>query len=98
MEEMDKYRGLLKEKTERTDGEFEEFLNILKRQVTFVPKEEIERWLDDAKQISPDPGDAPYFALAIKKGCAIWSNDLRLKNQKIVVIRSTREILELLGQ
>jgi len=95
--EMDKYRKYLRDKTERTDDEFEEFLRILKRRITFVPREEISGCVNKARRLSPDPDDVPYFALAIKLGCGIWSNDAKLKNQKGVAIYSTREILEILG-
>jgi predicted nucleic acid-binding protein len=97
LEEMDKYRKYLRDKTERTDDEFEEFFRILKRRITFVPREEISGSVDKARRLSPDPDDMPYFALAIKLGCGIWSNDAKLKNQKGVAIYSTREILDILG-
>jgi predicted nucleic acid-binding protein len=97
LEEMDKHRELLREKTHRTGAEFEEFEKILKRRIRIVPKEVLEGWLERAKRISPDPGDIPYFALALKLGCGIWSNDARLKDQKDVAVYSTKDILDMLG-
>jgi predicted nucleic acid-binding protein len=61
-----------------------------------VPKEEMEAYLDEAKRISPDQGDVPYFAPALKMGCGIWSNDTILKNQKAIAVFSTKDILEML--
>ncbi|PIN85274.1 MAG: hypothetical protein COV47_03030 [Candidatus Diapherotrites archaeon CG11_big_fil_rev_8_21_14_0_20_37_9] len=43
------------------------------------------------KKISPDPKDVPYFALALKLRCPIWTNDKLLKKQKKVKIISTSE-------
>ena len=97
LEELDKYRAFLLDKTRRNDEDFEEFLRIIKRRLTLVPKEEIAPFLDKAKHISPDPGDIPYFALALKMGCALWSNDTNLKNQSIVAVFSTKDILEMLA-
>ena len=97
LEELDKYRAFLLDKTRRNDEDFEEFLRIIKRRLTLVPKEEIAPFLEKATHISPDPGDIPYFALALKMGCAIWSNDTILKNQSVVVVFSTKDILEMLA-
>ena len=51
----------------------------------------------EAKEISPDPDDVPYLALALKLGCAIWSNDKELKKQSVVKVYNTQEILQLLN-
>jgi len=42
----------------------------------------------------PDPDDVAYFALGISQKCAIWSNDKKLKNQNVVKVISTSELLE----
>jgi len=96
LEEFVKYKSLLLEKTERTDEDFEMFLDILKRRITFIPKEEIEPILGDAEKISPDPEDSPYFALAILISGSIWTNDKRLKNQEKVPVYTTKELLDLI--
>ncbi|MBM4250036.1 MAG: hypothetical protein FJ149_11555 [Euryarchaeota archaeon] len=96
LDEMDKYRDLLQRKTERTDEEFKEFLRVMKRRISFIPKEELEGWLQEAKRTSPDRDDAPYLALAIKKGIGIWSNDGLLKGQSMVPVYSTGELLAML--
>jgi predicted nucleic acid-binding protein len=95
LEEMDKHRNLLREKTRRSDPDFDEFSRVLGRLIRFVPEEELEDWLEPAGRISPDPGDIPYFALALKLGCGIWSNDAALKGQEAVAVLSTRDISEL---
>ena len=97
LEEMDKHRELLLEKTHRTSADFDNFEKILKRRIRFVPKEESEEWLKPAEGISPDPGDIPYFALALRLGCGIWSNDAILKDQKAVAVHSTKDIIQMLG-
>jgi len=36
-----------------------------------MPKDEFEKFMPDAKEISPDPDDAPYFGLEILVGADI---------------------------
>jgi len=92
--EFEKYRELIKEKTERTDEDFSKLLELFERRITLVPLEEIRQFMQDAKKISPDIKDAPYFALALKLNIAIWSNDKELKEkQSTVKVYSTEEII-----
>ena len=48
-----------------------------------------------ALQISPDIGDVPYLALAMKLDAALWSNDSALKGQKMVKVITTAELFQL---
>ena len=57
---------------------------------------EIKLYRDHAKRISPDPKDVPYFAVALKMNCAIWSNDKALQQQKTVKVYSTNDLIKLL--
>ena len=79
-EEFKKYKDELQAKTKRDD--FNELLELFERNVILVPKEEIEPLLKTANEISPDEKDIPYFALALKQKCSIWSNDKRLKDEQ----------------
>jgi predicted nucleic acid-binding protein len=47
-----------------------------------------------AKKISPDIDDIDFFALALKLGCGIWSNEERLKRQSAVKVLTTEELLK----
>lgn len=51
----------------------------------------------EAKKVSPDLKDAPFFALAMKLDAWIWSNDLKLKNQDKIKIFSTKDLRMFLG-
>lgn len=92
-EEFRKYKDELREKTKRTEESFNEFFAIMERNIIFVPKEKITAYIKDAEKISPDPKDVPYIALALKLRCALWSQDKALKQQKIIKIYSTEELL-----
>jgi|SRR3989338_2342726 len=91
--EFEKYREMIKEKTERSDEEFDQFMEILQKKIKLAPYEEIEPFIEEAKSICPDPKDVQYFALALKLKCGIWSNDKKLKQQDRVKVYSTGDIL-----
>tara|TARA_Y100000310_G_scaffold333493_1_gene411165 strand:+ start:1010 stop:1414 length:405 start_codon:yes stop_codon:yes gene_type:complete len=95
-EEFEKYKNEILRKTHRTQEAFTEIFEILKEIITIIPKEEYENKTKIAKEISPDPNDADYFALAFELNCVIWSNDKDLKNQNSIKVYSTQDMLELL--
>jgi len=95
MEEMDKYRTILLIKTHRTELEFVRFIQVLNNRIQYVPLEEIKPMMSLAREISPDPNDSAYFALALKINASIWTNDKRLKKQDQVRIYSTSELINL---
>ena len=95
-EEFKKYKEYLKEKTHRSEEEFNELFDIFERTLIFIPKEEIDAFIEKAEKISPDPKDVPYFALALKLRCSLWSNDKALKEkQDAVQVYSTQELINL---
>ncbi len=93
--EFTKYKDLILRKTHRNEEEFNQFLEILKEQISIVPKKEILPFISEADKISPDPKDTIYFALAIALKSDIWSNDKRLKQgQTKITIYSTEELIK----
>lgn len=94
LEEFSKYQEEILKKTKRTEKDFEELLNILKRRIKIISLNELTKHISKAQQISPDPKDIAYFALALKLKLGIWSNDKALKNQDIVNVYNTQEIIE----
>jgi predicted nucleic acid-binding protein len=94
--EFEKHKNTIIAKTHRSKESFEEIQDILKEVINIIPKEEYMLFYNEALLISPDKNDAMYFALAIKYGCAIWSNDAKIKQQDSVLVHNTKEILELI--
>lgn len=92
-EEIEKHKEELLEKTKRTPEELEGSILLLKQKITIIPKEEFEAYLQEAARISPDPGDAVYFALALKLDIPVWSNDKKLKGQARIKVYTTAELL-----
>ncbi len=83
-------------KTKLSQEELDVVLNFLEEQIEVIPFEEFEDKYDEAEKISSDPDDIPYFALALKLNCAIWTNDKKLKEQNAVKIYTTHEIMQML--
>lgn len=94
VEEFLKYQDLILKKTSRTNEEFVQVMHMLKDVITIIPKEEYAKFMEEAKNISPDEKDVLYFALALRLKCGIWSNDKRLKTQDKIRVYSTEELLK----
>ncbi len=61
--------------------------------ITIVRQKKYKQFLLPAQQISPDPHDSPYFALAIMLECPIWSHDKALKKQETCAVYTTHELV-----
>ncbi len=72
------------------------FVDIIKSRIRIIPAEELKPFTSEAASISPDPDDTPYFALAMKLDCCIWSNEKALKKQSRVEVHSTEDLLKIL--
>jgi len=94
MEEIERYRDEILQKSGLSKEELSLFISIISSRIEFIPLEEFSRFENEAAKISPDPDDTEYFALALRLGCPIWTNDRRLKGQTHVKIHSTAEMLE----
>lgn len=95
LEEINKYRPVVKEKTGYSEVDLNIVLSIILSKIIIISSTEYESVRPKAKQISPDLNDMEYFALALKFGCPLWSNDKALKKQSEVKVLSTSELLKL---
>jgi predicted nucleic acid-binding protein len=95
IEEFMKYEELILAKTQRPKEKYIEILHCLHEIIQIMPEKEFSVFLSEAERISPDAKDVPYFALALKMKCPVWSNDRKLKEQKRVKVYSTEEIMGL---
>ena len=96
--EFTKDEELILKKVHRSQKEFNQFLDVLKEQVTIIPKKEITPFLGKAETISPEPKDTIYLALAFALKASVWSNDKKLKQgQKEITVFSTEELIKITG-
>jgi len=98
LDEIKKYLDEIMLKSKIDIHVFELYRRILFWFVRFVPISEYKNFKSKAESITPDPNDTQYFALALSLKCPIWSNDKRLKKQKIVKIYSTDDLLGVIGK
>ena len=98
IDEFNKHLDELSDKTSVSKEELTELVEelITVSEIVIVPREEFTDLLGKARQLSPDPDDVPYFALALKHNCPLWSNDSKLKEQESVKVLNTRDLLEFL--
>jgi len=94
IEEFLKYEDIILKKTSRTREDYIKRMSMLKEIITVIPKEEYSEFMKEAESFSPDEKDIPYFALALKLKCPLWSNDSKLKNQDKVKVYSTKDLLK----
>ena len=97
IEELNKHKRLICEKSKLSDSEFEEVLNDLLISVKVFSLSEYRESLSDAKTISPDPDDIDLFALALKLNCPIWSQEKTFKSQSRIKVFSTFDLLSILS-
>lgn len=91
--EIEKYKGEIMAKSSAVDVDLA--FTVLCSRIIFIPFFDFEKYLPQAISVCPDPKDVEYFAVALKFGCPIWSNDKALKKQGEVKVFSTTELLQL---
>ena len=96
IKEFEKYKKEIIRKTRRSVKEFNAYYMLVSQRINLLEDDEIFSFLDEAKEISPDPGDISYFAVALAKNIAYWSNDAKLKNQTKIQIYTTKDIIDLI--
>ena len=95
LDEFSKHHKFLLNKTHRTKEEFNEILEVLAYRIIFIPLDEVKYYLDEADKISPDLDDSIYFAIALKIGASIWTNEKRLKKQDQIKIFTTSDLVKI---
>ena len=98
IDELEEHKERICRKSRLSNSEYEEVLNALLIFVKVFSLSEYKDFLLDAKNTSPDPDDVDFVALALNLDCAIWSNDKGLKQQSVVKVFSTSELIKLLSK
>ena len=94
LDELEKIKPNLLKYTQLHEKELSEIFSALKLCIEVVPMDFFKNHKEKGLACSPDPKDAPFFALALKLGGEIWSNEPRLKRQKVVKVYSTADLIE----
>jgi len=82
--------------TKSNKEKVESIMEELNKLIKTIKSEEYKEFKSKASKISPHKSDkdTPYFALALKLNCAIWSNEPKFKDQSSVKVFNTKELVE----
>ena len=97
LEEVNRNISDLTKVSRLTKEELEQSFNIFLKRIEIIPESEYLQFLEEARKISPDKKDVPYFAVSLKfNKSPIWSREPRLKRQKVIRVLDDKEVEELL--
>ena len=91
LDELSKHKGEIISKTKISS--FKEAIIRLKKVVTFIKIEDFSNNLSQVQHLIRDEKDIIYLALAKHLNLPIWSNDTDLKEQSVVPVFTTSEII-----
>lgn len=96
IEEFENNRLVIAEKGKVSVQELMESFKLLKEKIELYSTDTISSEIRfKAVTLAPHSKDAPYFALALYLGCAIWSREEAFKKQKEVKVYSTEELVNM---
>ena len=84
----------LRELSGFSNTEFDLFIELLKLRISCVPSKDFSDKFAKAEEICPHEKDIPYFALALKLNCPIWSGEKKFIKQSEVPIFNTKDIID----
>lgn len=93
LDELEKHKEELENKTGR---EFETILKLLKSEIEFVDTSKFSNKIEKVSSKISDKKDILYLALALKLNCPVWSNDKHFKEQSLVEVLTTSELINFL--
>jgi len=93
--ELERHEEYILKKAHLSEASFRLIFNLLFEKMAVIEKAGYAQQLNYAKSLISDPEDAPFLALAMAKGAAIWSEDKHFLEQDEVKVLTTSEMLEL---
>ena len=96
IDELTAHRGEICRKARISPEDFSVVLSELEIFVEIIDDATAFDRAGEAIKIAPHIEDAPLFALSLKIGCGIWSNEKAFKKQSKVKVFDTKEMIELL--
>ncbi len=106
LEEIDKYSSYIMKKANLSKEDFKKIREEMVLFIEFIPLKEYQSFFKEfestLKNLSENDKleflkDIDYLVLALKLRYPLWSNDGLLKNQSIVIVFTTKEVIELLS-
>ena len=92
--ELNKHKSELIKNSKLNRDEFDDVLEFIIEQITFISESQFEDWVEKAKKpLLNHLKDVQYLALAMKLNCPIFSGDKRFKELSPVKVFSPKEML-----
>jgi len=94
--ELEKHKQEIFKRSKLSKQEFDEILEFVIEQITFISKSQFTDYLIKAKEIlSKHQKDVQYLALALKLDCSIFSGDKIFKQLSPKKVLSPKEMLNM---
>ncbi len=93
--EFNKHKEECLVKSSLSEQEFEVRQDEIEKSIRFIPSFEYEEFLEESFQLISDSEDIDFLAIALSINAPIWSNDPHLKEQSLIKIYSTKNIVEM---
>ncbi len=81
---------------EISESEFAEIFSELDKDIETFKKKEYEELISEGKKLAPHSKDVPYFALALSKKAAVWSDEEAFKKQSLIDVFNTNRLDKLI--
>ena len=96
-EELNEHLSRIKLLSSLSSSEVDSLISKLKGHINIVEKSKFEAFLGEANSLISDPDDTEYLALSLSMDkCPIWSNDPHFKEQSVVRVFTTEELVRFL--
>lgn len=96
-EELEEHLSRIKLLSSLSSNEIDSLISKLRGHINIVEKSKFEAFIDEANKLISDPDDTEYLALSLSMGkCPIWSNDPHFKEQSLIRVFTTTELVEFL--
>ena len=91
--EFNKYKEDCLFKSKLSEHEFEIRQVEVESNIDFFKLLEYKYFLKESSKVMPDQDDIDFLALALKLNCSIWSNDFHFKQQSLIKVFTTAELI-----
>jgi len=92
--EFEKYKKLCLSKSKLSKHQFELRKEEIKEKIEFIKLSVYKKFLKQSAENLHDPKDSSYLALALRLKIPIWSNDSHFKQQSLIKVFTTKELIK----
>ena len=78
------------------DDDLYELTSAILSRIEFIPEKIFLDFIKQSVSLVTHPEDTPYIALSLALKIPLWSNDLALKEQSLVKVYTTSELIKFL--